>query len=356
MPRDERREAGAVPARAGIPRVKEDSMRSEKITIWREGEYHYPDAYGFVPFLTCYIHEDDKARPAILQMPGGAYRKVAPSEAQLPAEGFYRAGYNVFVLTYTINYLDEPLRLQPLRDAARAIRLIRARAEAYRVRPSEIAVCGFSAGGHLAASLCVHHGDIADADAAYAGISARPDGAVLCYPVITTGEYTHRDSVRALFGDAPTEEELKYMSLEHHLTEDTPPSFLWQTATDDAVPVENSYLYAMACRRYGVRFAHHVFSEGVHGMSCATQQWLDRDFGERYTTEQLCRLADAIAAGKTGYPQELLPQMVADCELDGKKKEKFLSEDKERIRDTLGEVGVWQSLACDWLQKVLRKG
>ena len=88
-------------------------MTGEKIILWREDEYDYPDAYGFVPFLTSYIHEDSDIHPAMIVVPGGAYRKVSPSEAQLPAMEFYRAGYNVFVLTYTINLLDEPLGFQP---------------------------------------------------------------------------------------------------------------------------------------------------------------------------------------------------------------------------------------------------
>ena len=118
-------------------------MTGEKIILWREDEYDYPDAYGFVPFLTSYSHEDSDMHPAMIVVPGGAYRKVSPSEAQLPAMEFYRAGYNVFVLTYTINLLDEPLGFQPLNDIARAVRLIRARSEIYFIDPDRIALCGF---------------------------------------------------------------------------------------------------------------------------------------------------------------------------------------------------------------------
>src|SRR5699024_6037393 len=172
---------------------------------------------------------------------GGAYRNASPSEGHLPAEEFYRAGHNVFVLAYTVNLLDEPLKLQPLRDISRAVRMIRKNAEKYSVDPEKIALCGFSAGGHLCASLCVHFGDITDPAPRYQAVSDRPDAAILSYPVITSGEYAHRDSMTALLGSEPTEEELEYMSLEKHVTADATPCFLWQTVTDATVPVENSY-------------------------------------------------------------------------------------------------------------------
>ena len=103
-------------------------MINEKIEIWKKEEYHYPAAHGFIPVMFSYIHEDEKKHPAMIIAPGGAYREVSPSEAHLPAMEFYGAGYNVFVLEYTINQLDEaPLKMQPLHDISRAIRMIRSR-------------------------------------------------------------------------------------------------------------------------------------------------------------------------------------------------------------------------------------
>ncbi len=331
-------------------------MTGEKILLWQEGEYNYPAAYGFVPFMTSYIHEGKEERPAMLIVPGGAYRNVSPSEGHLPAEEFYRAGYNVFVLAYTVNLLGgEPLRLQPLNDIARAVRMLRAHAERYSIDPSKIALCGFSAGGHLAASLCVHYGDIPDGRHEYRMVPARPDAAILAYPVITTGEYAHRDSVTALLGEHPGEDELAYMSLEHHVTADTPPCFIWQTVTDATVPVENSYAFAKACRKAGTVFAHHVFSGGIHGMSIATETWLARDFGVPYTLEQIRLLADAIISGALKYPPEQGRQILEDFGLDGQKNEKWEPEMKEQIRQTLGEVGIWPRLAEEWLAKIWRE-
>ena len=329
-------------------------MIGQKIRIWREGEYAYPGAYGFVPFMVSYVHEDEEIRPGMLIVPGGAYRYASPSEAHLPAMEFYRAGYNVFVLAYTVNDLDEPLKMQPLSDIARAVRIIRGHCGQCHIDPDRLVVCGFSAGGHLCASLCVHHRDIHDPDALYNEITARPDAALLCYPVITSGEYANRESYKALLGEEPDEAELEYMSLEKQVTEDTPPCFLWQTATDTSVPVENSYLFARACREAKVPFAHHVFSEGRHGMSVATEEWLARDYGQPYTLEQIRLLAEAVNQGKTSLPPEAAEEILREHELDGTKKQKWSPKEKEEIRDTMYEVTQWRELAKRWLARTLK--
>ena len=257
-------------------------MRNERIELWTKEEYQYPAAYGFLPVMFSCIHEDTKKHPAILIVPGGSYREVSPSEAHLSAMEFYQTGYNVFVLAYTINLLDEaPLKLQPLNDISRAVRMIRFHAEELHSRADQIAICGFSAGGHLCASLCVHGKDVTDPDENYQSVSNRPDAVILAYPVISSGKYGHRDSFVALLGKNPTEQELDYMALENHVTGDTPPCFLWQTATDEVVPVQNSYLFAQACAKAGVPFAHHVFSEGVHGLSVATEEWFLQKTGHQ---------------------------------------------------------------------------
>lgn len=325
-------------------------MIGRRTEIWREWEYSYPAAYGFRPIIVSYIHEDKKVRPCMLVVPGGGYRYVSSTEADPVARTFYAAGYNVFVLTYTVNYLDEPLKLQPLMDIARAVRIIRYHAEKCSVDPDKMAVCGFSAGAHLCASLCVHYSDISDPDPKYAPISARPDAAVLGYPVITSGEYAHKDSFTALLGADAGEKELEYMSLEKHVTDDMPPCFLWQTASDESVPVENSYLFAMACRKAGVPFAHHVFSEGIHGMSVATEEWLEGCYGTPYTLEQIDRLTEAIEQGATPYPTEKAEEIrtAFSGKRDGGKK--WDPEIKQRLKGLLDEVGMWTKLAEKWLE------
>ena len=119
-------------------------MINERIEIWKKEEYHYPAAHGFIPVMFSYIHEDELMHPAMLVVPGGGYRLVSPSEAHLVAMEFYQAGYNVFVLEYTVNPLDEaPLKLQPLKDISRAMRMIRFRAEQLHILSDQIVVCGF---------------------------------------------------------------------------------------------------------------------------------------------------------------------------------------------------------------------
>ena len=322
-------------------------LRSE---IWKEGEYSYPAAYGFTPVIVSYVHEDERIRPCMLVVPGGGYRYVSSSEADPAARTFYAAGYNVFVLTYTVNYLDEPLKLQPLMDIARTVRILRYHAGACRIDPARVVVCGFSAGAHLCASLCVHYPDISDPDPKYENISARPDAAVLSYPVITSGKYAHRDSFLALLGPDADKKELEYMSLEDHVTDDMPPCFLWQTATDDSVPVENSYLFALACRKAGVPFAHHVFSDGIHGMSVATEEWLEGCYGESYTLEQIDRLISAIERGETPYPKEKADEIrtAFSAKRDGGKK--WDPEIKAWLKGLLEEVGMWTKMAEKWLK------
>ena len=226
-------------------------MRHERINLWEKTEYTYSAAFGFMPNLRTYLHEDGEARPCMLVIPGGGYRFVSPSEGEIVAKWFYEKGYQAFVGTYTTDILGmEPLKMQPLKDISRMVRIIRSRAAEFGVLPEQILICGFSAGAHLCGSLCVHWQDVPDEK--YPGISNRPAGAILSYPVITSGEFAHRDSFTALLGPDATAEELEYMSLETQVTEAAPPVFLWQTVTDELVPVENSYLMAQALHRAGI--------------------------------------------------------------------------------------------------------
>ena len=281
-------------------------MRTERINLWKEAEYAYSPSFGFMPNLVTYLHDEDTSlRPCIIVAPGGGYRIVSPTEAMIVAMAFYEKGYNTFVLTYTTNLLSlAPVRLQALRDISRAVRLVRAGAASLCCDPARLAVLGFSAAGHLCASLAVHYRDVADPDETYRSISNRPDAAILCYPVITSGEKAHRDSFTALLGPDPKPEDLEYMSLEKHVTPDTPPCFLWQTAEDELVPVENSCLFAMACLRAGVPFAHHVFTKGHHGLSLSNDTWARGDFGEPYTFEQIACMSRAVKAGELTVSDE----------------------------------------------------
>ncbi len=308
---------GANCHRDGATSEGVDYMIQDRIDIWNKGEYNYPAAFGFEPNLMTYLHDEDEIiRPGMLIIPGGGYEFVSAREGELVALDFYERGYNCFVLTYTVNLLAAvPLRMQALEDAARAMRLIRRIAPAYYTDPEKITVLGFSAGGHLAASLCVHHQDTIEIDSRLSSVSPRPDAAVLCYPVITTGELTHAGTIRALLGFASVndeyesdikipgasewlsnnvipgcttrKEQLEYASLDKHVTAGVPPTFIWHTMEDQTVPVENSLLYMNALRRNGVPRAIHIFSNGRHGLSLANSAWADYRQNGSFTYEQV---------------------------------------------------------------------
>ena len=323
----------------------------ERVYLWSETEYTYPLAFEFRPHIRTYLHPDPTVRPAVLICPGGAYNAVCPSEAQAIAEMFYRKGYQAFVLVYTTDVTSTaPLRLQPMQDASRAIRLLRSKAAEFRIDPKRLAVSGFSAGGHLAACMCVHFADLSDPNPELARYSNRPDAAILGYAVLDFGEYAHAGTVLALLGEQPGQTERDYMSPCKNVTKDTPPCFIWHTAQDEYVPVEGSYRFAEACRRAGVAYAHHVFCTGPHGLSLANDMWIHRQWEDQDTLEQVDILVKRIRAGKQGYNSK-------SAMLQG-----FL--DHPTILDTLrysfspathpnAEVAVWPELVEPWLESVM---
>ena len=218
-------------------------------------------------------------RPAILILPGGGYAWCSKREADPVAMQFLQAGYNVFTLYYTCRS-DETvpaLRWQPLIDAAGAILHIRRNAEQFGTDPAKIAICGFSAGGHLAASTAI----LWDAEPVQTalgihGTEARPDAVVLGYPVITADPmWAHLGSINALTGtEQRTAEEIAKFSCDKQVRADTPPAFLWHTAADSTVPVANSLLYVQAPNK--IPFELHVYPFGDHGLATCDDQTLER--------------------------------------------------------------------------------
>ena len=263
-------------------------MRNFKKDIWESGEYDYAAAYGFVPNLKAYLHEDDEIRDCMLVVPGGGYCMVTPAEGELIAKEFYGRGMNAFVLTYTTDItMSVPLRNQPFNDISRAVRMIRANSKEYCINPDRLFISGFSAGGHVCGMLCTHYEDFTDSNPAYKDISNRPTAAILAYPVITAGKYTHLYSIQALLGKNPTEEEIEYYSVEKNVNENTPPCFLWQTVEDNLVPVENTYLMAKSLREKGVLYAQYAFPRGFHGLSLPTEDFFKGMMGDPFTFEQV---------------------------------------------------------------------
>lgn len=211
-----------------------------------------------------------KMRPAIIICPGGGYEHVSEREAEPIAIQFNAMGYHAFVLDYSVK--KEAVYPAPMLELAKAILTVRENAEKWHIDKNKILVCGFSAGGHLAAylGLCYEEPYLSEAF----GISTdelRPDGMILSYPVITSGEYAHRESFENLLGDR-YQELVESVSLEKRVTKNAPQAFLWTTMTDDAVPVENSLMLISAYRKAEVSMEAHIFPAGGHGMSLCTEE------------------------------------------------------------------------------------
>lgn len=208
-------------------------------------------------------------RPVIVICPGGGYGFTSDREAEPIALRFMSMGYHTVVLRYSVAPERYPKQLLQLGSL---VKHIKDNAEEYHVNPDKIFVAGFSAGGHLAAS----YGVFWDKEDLWNEIGAtkkdlKPAGLILSYPVITSGEYAHHDSFKNLLGERY--EELKdKMSLEKQVSENTPPTFLWHTFTDDAVPVDNSLLFFRALKKYGVPTELHIYPCGRHGLALADKE------------------------------------------------------------------------------------
>lgn len=198
--------------------------------------------------LTAYLHDLSRElpnmdiRPCVMILPGGAYHMLSDREGEPVAAAFLAQGYNAFILRYSVG--KDKRFSDALGDGQNALRLIRANAEKWHINPRQIAVCGFSAGGHLAASLGVTGEE-------------RPDAMILAYPCIL-------DSMSRIL-DFPVP------SCNEMVDSNTPPAFLFHTANDSCVPVENSLRMADALASNNIPFEMHIFKSGPHGLSLANR-------------------------------------------------------------------------------------
>ncbi len=222
------------------------------------------------PTLDIYLPQSDKATGAgILILPGGGYQMLT-----VPGEGADLARFFLShnVAAFVLRYRHGPRYHYPttLLDAQRALRLIRERAQEYRVDPAKVGVLGGSAGGHLAAMLATMYDNKLLPEAPYLadatdGLSAKPAFALLLYPVIDLSDdaVTHRGSRTNLTQDDPALYDL--LSPQKHVTRDTPPVFIVQGTNDRLVPVKNSLLFFEACLKAGVPVEMHILENGPHG-------------------------------------------------------------------------------------------
>jgi acetyl esterase/lipase len=227
--------------------------------------------------VTAYRIDDPCPLPrrAMIVCPGGGYEHLAHREDEPIALAWAAEGFQVFTLHYGIK--ENAKNFGPLVEACMTIRYVREHAEEFGIDPNRIFITGFSAGGHLAASAGTLW-DHAAVRAAFGDASTRlgrPDGTVLCYPVITAGEYAHRGSMFNLTHPGSSLEEQAPYSLESFVDEETAPSFIWHTANDPVVPSMNALLYAsaLACRK--VPYELHIYPDGVHGLSLCDSRTFD---------------------------------------------------------------------------------
>jgi acetyl esterase/lipase len=251
------------------------AQTTNSFPLWPDGA---PGALGKeakdIPTLTPYLPDPAKATgAAIVICPGGGYAGLAPHEGADYARFLNEQGIAGFVLKYRLGSAGyhHPAMLQ---DAARAVRTVRARADEWKLDPKRIGIMGSSAGGHLASTLLTHFdtGKADDTDP-IERVSSRPDLGILCYAVISFGDFGHRGSEKNLLGDNPSAELVRDLSNELQVTKETPPCFLWHTGDDNVVNVENSLLFAEALRKAGVPFDLHVYQHGPHGLGLGTRDW-----------------------------------------------------------------------------------
>ncbi|HTG67806.1 MAG TPA: alpha/beta hydrolase [Candidatus Udaeobacter sp.] len=245
--------------------------------LWMHGApYAVGNADEDCPAITPYLVEGDD-RPAVIICPGGAYSTRAYHEGEPIARWLNGLGISAFVLRYRVAPYTYPCALL---DVQRAIRTVRCKAERFRIDPNKLGLLGFSAGGHLAsnAGTSYEKGN-EDAEDVIERESCRPDLLVLCYPVITLKEpFTHAGSKENLLGKDAEPDKAEQLSSEANVTEDTPPTFIWHTSDDAAVPVENSLMFAAALSKNKVLFDLHVYANGRHGLGLAedeehTREW-----------------------------------------------------------------------------------
>jgi acetyl esterase/lipase len=290
-----------------------EPVSPEPILLWPEGA---PGATGNEdkdkPSIRMYAPEESKRNgTAIVVCPGGGYGALAiDHEGQQVAEFLRSHGITAFVLKYRLTPYHHPVQLN---DVSRAIRHVRAHAAEWKIAPNRIGVMGFSAGGHLASTVSTHFdAGKPDSPDPVERQSSRPDFSVLCYAVISfTAPFSHRGSANNLLGKDADPELLKNLSNETQVTEKTPPTFLFHTEEDTAVPPQNALAYYSALVEKKVPAELHIYQYGAHGVGLAIGDpvlttWKERLVGWLQTSGLLCDVKRTAVKGKVTIDGEPL--------------------------------------------------
>lgn len=231
--------------------------------------------------LVGYLHDYNEdsilknIRSGMIICPGGGYEKLSDREKDPVALYYFAKGFNTFILNYSIN--EDATDLNPLLELSDALVQIRNRASVFCVNPTEIAVIGFSAGAHLAASISTlyNHPKIQKLTDIKDGLNS-PDACLLCYPVISMkNDIAHIGSMEKVTNNR--EELIELLSVEDHVTKDTCPTFIWHTQDDDCVTIQNSLTYVNALVKNNVPCEYHMFTNGEHGLSMCTSDCYKED-------------------------------------------------------------------------------
>lgn len=226
--------------------------------------------------LTCYLldnfkeFDEDRKKSAIILCPGGGYSFRSDREAEPMAIKMLSLGLQAFILNYSVAPATFPISLTEL---AAAVEYVRKNAGDFNIDPMQIVVGGMSAGGHLTASLGVYWNSKLLKRYGFKAEEIKPNALLLGYSVLTSGKYTHEDSIRSLLGNKANDEKSReVVNLIDHVTQSTPPAFIWHTVTDDLVPCQNSLLFAEKLKANQVDFELHLYPTGGHGLSLGTKE------------------------------------------------------------------------------------
>ena len=255
--------------------------------------FKFSNSKNQIPSIKTYILEktDDpqtSARPFILVVPGGGYDHYGRHEQEQIALKMNSFGFSSAVLHYSLKPTKFP---QPLLDAAQAVSFIRKNSEKWNINPDKIILLGFSAGGHVAASLGAYwNSNLISAFSELSPQEIKPNALILSYPVITADkDFCHSGSINALLENLSEDEKKNLLkitnsenlrdvvSIEKHITKDFPPSFIWHTLADKAVPPENTIFMIQALRHANIEFEYHLFSRGQHGLALSCAQTSNAD-------------------------------------------------------------------------------
>lgn len=261
-----------IPLWKTIPQEIKSADYQEKPTL-KDGKVESTSQVS-IPTLSIFFSKEIKQnQTAVIILPGGGYSHLAfDKEGTKVAEWLNSLGITAFVLKYRLpsDLIMTNKAVGPLQDAQEAMRIVRLNAAKWNIDPNKIGIMGFSAGGHLAATLSTHYDERVYETSSK--ISARPDFSLLIYPVVSMqNDITHKGSQTNLLGNTPSQDLLDFFSNEKKVTAQTPPAFIIHATDDTVVLPENSINYYLALKKNGVTSELHLYEKGGHGFGLGVQ-------------------------------------------------------------------------------------